>query len=352
MRDNSLVNPKIYFETLNELINIDPTLGRVSMEILCIDNVDTIKMMYDRYKDRCDFTIVDNEGTIEVLKAFFGEDTEGVTYIIYKKDEELESEKGFWKNMKFDYIIMNPPFNNANKVWDKAREHSSNPVVCLGPLSMYKGDNRYEYIDTFKVVDASLFEDAEMADNLCITTSRKSPNKNSTYLDYLFETFDDNFMEFYNWNRKNFIGLCVVRQDNKSINDFNREIDFITSSRGCNYKTYFATNDGIDYIYNYTDNKIEKVNSGLNLIRFNSKISKHNFCVWAYYKSLKERLLNKVTRGLHLMAGSEFCSYAIPQIDWEAISDYPLWIEGKYDEAVLDTMGLKWNETKTGVVKK
>lgn len=34
---------------------------------------------------------------------------------------------------------------------------------------------------------------------------------------------------------------------------------------------------------------------------------------------------------------------AIPRIDWEAISETQLWKEGKYDEAVLSAMGLKWD---------
>ena len=43
---------------------------------------------------------------------------------------------------------------------------------------------------------------------------------------------------------------------------------------------------------------------------------------------------------------------AMPRIDWASISDHPLWKEGKYDEAVLDVMGLKWTEDMTGVVEK
>ena len=52
--------------------------------------------------------------------------------------------------------------------------------------------------------------------------------------------------------------------------------------------------------------------------------------------------MSKVFMGLNLIDSGHIVSYAIPQIDWERISDHPLWKEGKYDEAVLDTMGLKW----------
>ena len=53
-----------------------------------------------------------------------------------------------------------------------------------------------------------------------------------------------------------------------------------------------------------------------------------------------------------LGSSSSECSIAIPQIDWETISDNPLWKEGKYDEAVLDVMGLKWDEEKNNIVRK
>ena len=58
-------------------------------------------------------------------------------------------------------------------------------------------------------------------------------------------------------------------------------------------------------------------------------------------------------KGFYESSGSSVSvSYAVPQIDWEAISDHPLWKEGRYDEAVLDVMGLKWTEDRTGIVEK
>ena len=62
--------------------------------------------------------------------------------------------------------------------------------------------------------------------------------------------------------------------------------------------------------------------------------------------------MSNAIRGLNLIKVSSLVSYAIPQIDWEKVSDHPLWKKGKYDEAVLDTMGLKWTENRTGVVEK
>ena len=62
--------------------------------------------------------------------------------------------------------------------------------------------------------------------------------------------------------------------------------------------------------------------------------------------------MSKVFNGLNLIKASSLASYAIPQIDWEKVSGHPLWKKGKYDEAVLDVMGLKWTEDKTGIVEK
>ena len=56
--------------------------------------------------------------------------------------------------------------------------------------------------------------------------------------------------------------------------------------------------------------------------------------------------MSKVIKGLNLITVSILTKFAIPQIDWEKISDHPLWKEGKYDEAVLDAMSLKWEGEK------
>jgi hypothetical protein len=62
---------------------------------------------------------------------------------------------------------------------------------------------------------------------------------------------------------------------------------------------------------------------------------KENFTTFAY----EGNLLNFVIQKMNRRSGT--IEQAIPRIDWESISDHPLWKEGKYDEAVLDVMGLK-----------
>ena len=43
--------------------------------------------------------------------------------------------------MKFDKVIMNPPYHIGGKIWDKARKVSEN-IVCLMPLAQYKKNER------------------------------------------------------------------------------------------------------------------------------------------------------------------------------------------------------------------
>ena len=47
--------------------------------------------------------------------------------------------------MKFDKVIMNPPYAIGGKIWDKVRKVSEN-IVCLMPLAQYKKNERYKYI--------------------------------------------------------------------------------------------------------------------------------------------------------------------------------------------------------------
>ena len=103
-----------------------------------------------------------------------------------------------------------------------------------------------------------------------------------------------------------------------------------------------VTRKGFDYYWNVLRRDYEDkwANRIIN-IHFSSKEARNNFTTFIYSK-VGEPLMSKVLTGLNLTASCSIASYAIPQLDWEKISDHPLWKEGKYDEAVLDTMGLKW----------
>ena len=58
-------------------------------------------------------------------------------------------------------------------------------------------------------------------------------------------------------------------------------------------------------------------------------------------------IINNIMAGLHTDGTTKLCW---PQIDWENISNNPLWKAGNYDEAVLAEMGLKFDEN--GVIVK
>ena len=76
--------------------------------------------------------------------------------------------------MKFDEVIMNPPYSIGGKIWDKVRKVSED-IVCLMPLAQYKTNERYKYINHFEVVNNHSF-DAVISGNLCITTSQSEDN--------------------------------------------------------------------------------------------------------------------------------------------------------------------------------
>ena len=244
---------------------------------------------------------------------------------------------------------MNPPYSIGGKIWDKARKVSEN-IVCLMPLAQYKRDERYKYINSFEVVNNSLF-DARITGNLCITTCQSKDN-GKDYEDFLFDSFNQNYRAFYEWNklylRERNIRLKV--ESYKPYTDFDIDLDFIETNRLCapiNLGGVGFGKNGCGYKFNVLKRGYEeKWIKGIALIHFNSQKEKDNFSKWCYSAPKEKWLSSKVMLGLNMVTVSNLTKYAIPQIDWEKISDHPLWKEGKYDEAVLDTMGLKWEGDK------
>ena len=252
--------------------------------------------------------------------------------------------------MKFDYVMMNPPFNVGGEVWDEARSHCNNEdgVVCLMPLAQYKKNERYKYIASLERIENTLF-DAVISGNLCITTSQSSDN-GKVYEDFLFESFNQNYRAFYDWNRKNDKGLEVCRKDNKPYTYFDIDLDFIEINRLCVPKKIGTSGfgkKGCGYKFNILKKDYEEAwIKRIALIHLNSQKEKDNFSKWWYSAPKEKGLSSKVMVGLNLVGASILTKYAIPQIDWEKVSDHPLWKEERYDEAVLDTMGLKWEGDK------
>ncbi len=235
---------------------------------------------------------------------------------------------------------MNPPYAIGGKIWDEVRKVSEN-IVCLMPLAQYKRDERYKYIDSFEIADNTLF-DAFITGNLCITTCQSMDNEKD-YEDFLFESFNQKYITFYEWNRKNDKGLFFIEKRHKPYTDFDIDLDFAVGNRAVKQSHCISiTGKGFDYYWNVLRRGYEdKWVSGVATIHFHSKEARNNFTTFVYSK-VGEPLMSKVIKGLNLMIVSSLTKYAIPQIDWEKVSDHPLWKEGRYDEAVLDTMGLKW----------
>ena len=246
--------------------------------------------------------------------------------------------------MTFDKVIMNPPYAIGGKIWDEVRKVSEN-IVCLMPLAQYKKNERYKYIDSFEIADNSLF-DARITGNLCITTCQSMDNEKN-YEDFLFDSFNQNYRAFYEWNKRNDKGLEVCRKDNRPYTDFDIDLDFAVGNRVVKHSHCISiTGKGFDYYWNVLRRGYEdKWVSGVVTIHFSSKEARNNFTIFIYSK-VGEPLMSNVIKGLNLITVSNLTKYAIPQIDWASISDNSLWKEGKYDEAVLDTMGLKWEGDK------
>lgn len=252
--------------------------------------------------------------------------------------------------MTYDFILMNPPYSVGNKVTSVAIETCCK-CVCLMPLSQYKSNNLYKHVEDFRLADPDMFEDADITNNLCICTLRKDVvDKYKTYEEMSMESYDPKFKAFYEVNSKLPLRYVIRRCHGLVADDVDIETTVLET---CRIGARGFLLGGFGYKFNVLKDKNEPINSDLSGIDMGTPKAKNNFTTWAYKKTYKECLADKLMFGLNrLGSSSSECSIAIPQIDWEAISDTQLWKEGKYDEAVLLAMGLKWNDKKDGVVRK
>ena len=251
---------------------------------------------------------------------------------------------GGGKKLKYNMIIMNPPYGSiGGPVTTEAKKHA-NKTVCLMPLSCYKNKSNelWRYVESMELADPKMFADAVITNNLCICTlSKETVDVYKCYEDMEMGSYNPQYSVFYRKNKvmpKYFIHLGnLVKKDGVT---FEREKTFIyllrTAVDGC-HKT------GYDVEYNTTNQAIGEIPTLCSgqyqyfILDMKTSKSKENLATLWY----KGELMDKLLRGLNKGGGT--CEPAIPQIDWETISDNPLWKEGKYDEAVLDVMGLKWD---------
>ena len=228
-------------------------------------------------------------------------------------------------------------------------------LVCLQPLSQYKRKDLYRHVDSLELTDPSLFEDADITENLSICVLKTDIVDKYSWMDLTLTSVDQRYIEYYKWNVKHNRNIKMRQIRDKEVLPENIDkhyndwfIETIRCSahgshqggfgkRGTWYKWNMENKTGIS---NAFAGVIDNLGYGLN-----------NFRKWWYYLPVQCGLASKVIGGINKdnFVGSGY--FAIPQIDWENISNNPLWKTGNYDDAVLNEMGLKWNEDKTVIVK-
>lgn len=253
--------------------------------------------------------------------------------------------------MKFDHIHSNPPYGSiGGPVTTEANKHA-NKTVCLMPLSCYKNKSNelWQYVESMELADPKMFVDADITDNLCICTLQETVvDRFKTYGDMEMRSYDSKFKSFYEYNNAHKV-LEMKFHPTKSYLEYlneNHNRIFINNVRiaAGGYAKVGLSKDWYD---GKTELPIDNEGSiQIFAVEHRNKEANDNYATFVFNSDF----LNDAIKGLNKTNGT--VSIAIPQIDWEAISDTPLWKEGKYDEAVLDVMGLKWNDDKSGVVRK
>ena len=259
--------------------------------------------------------------------------------------EDLNSKK-----MKFTKFIMNPPYMQGlgGKIVVAAHKlYKDAEFSVLMPISNYKADDLYSYISEIDIADPGLFEDADITKGLCICKLSNTTNPYS-FLEMEMKTYDHNFINFYQTNYKLPQKYIFERLDYATVDDFDFDKDYVDTNRLVNWDVGFMNGGtGQGYIWNVSRRKEIKA-AGLVVIHFNKPKERENFTTWAY-SDVKNGLANKVLLGLNKATTSSLCYIAIPQIDWEKISETDLWKKKDYDGAVLKEMGLKWTQDKKSV---
>lgn len=257
-------------------------------------------------------------------------------------------------DMQFSGMVINPPYAIGNKIIAEVVKHLTDDgkAVVIQPLSQYKNQKLFENIESFELADPKLFEDAVITENLNISVVTKNKQNKFTWQELVLESCDQNFRKFYDWNIANNRGIAMKRQDGKKPKDFNINTDFLETSRS--YQAMSGGGFGIKgrgYKWNVLNDYSEINNVHNGLIRFQNQRQVKNFAKFWYNGTKGNSTCSKLILGVHADSGSPDYFFAIPQIDWETIDQHPLW-NTDVDAAVLDVMGLKWNEDKTVIIDK
>lgn len=293
----------------------------------------------------------------------FGNDDK--SYLIEPSEEinKKENEKAWldWSkslDMQFSGMVINPPYAIGNKIIAEVVKHLTDDgkAVVIQPLSQYKNQKLFENIESFELADPKLFEDAVITENLNISVVTKNKQNKFIWQELVLESCDQNFRKFYDWNIANSRGIKMERKDSKSnvpLPGINIDTDFVESGR-CFSIVSAGGFSKTGYGYQWNVSKQNTNTSWLHcagIIYFNTKHEKDNFAKFWYSNSKGKSLISRAALGLHMVSVSADYYFFIPQIDWETIDQHPLW-NTDVDAAVLDVMGLKWNEDKTVIIDK
>jgi hypothetical protein len=259
----------------------------------------------------------------------------------------------------FDHVLMNPPYSVGNKITSVAIETCCK-CVCLMPLGQYKSNGLYRHVEDFRLADPKVFEGADITNNLCICILQSHKvDRFKTYEEMEIISFNHKATPFFNRNK--LLKPCFRTYFETTMSSdvvFDNTYTFATTWR-ISVNNVQETKTGWDYKYNVTkelkDIPVHDRKDGTGkmymawILDFGKghETSCKNFNTWWWYKG-KHGLCAFLIKSLNKKSGT--IEQAIPRIDWENINDHPLWKEGKYDEAVLDVMGLKWNDDKDGVI--
>ena len=245
---------------------------------------------------------------------------------------------------KFDIIIVNPPYQIANKVIKNCIDKTKEAIVLM-PVKNYKAQELYKHVLELEIVDPKNFKDASISSGLCIS---KLINKNieQTYFDVEVTARDPNFKIIYEYNKAN----SLKRQFKESLiigstpdnNPFG-ECDFCCSFLAPN-KNNGVMFGGFDYAYNISKNPtiLNKWCKSITYITFQTKKQKDNFAYWWFSVKHNKGLCSKLLFGLRKHS-APFID-AIPVIDWGKDALYT-------DEYVLNQLGLEWKDETHSSVK-
>ena len=244
--------------------------------------------------------------------------------------------------MQFGNIYSNPPYGSiGGPVTTEAKKHA-NKTVCLMPLSCYKNKSNelWRYVESMELADPKMFDDATITDNLCICTlMNETVDKFRSYDEMSMESYDPRFKVFYEYNNTHKVLEMKFHPTKGYLEYLNKNHNriFINSIRIA-AGGYAKVGLSKDWYNGKTKLPIDNEGSiQIFAVEHKNKEANDNYATFVFNSGF----LNDTIMGLNKTNGT--VSIAIPQIDWETISDTPLWKEGKYDEAVLDVMGLKWD---------